>query len=202
VADAPRRRRAWEGFDWTVLSRLHAAGLIADPVGRAKSVVLVAERPGDVWMLVVRDEAGPRRGPTNQTGIQRRPQRRSEGERASFPVRLPRRKARRGEPGGLSLMSRGTSIDRQTRSRPNGSREKRPDRDGLLHSVEPWTRKILCIFPWCRERHGRRPLMRPSHQIKLPLLSIGPVQSQPVRSPRASALNRADGSVSMAAGKG
>ncbi|MDH2310397.1 DUF6429 family protein [Methylobacterium brachiatum] len=33
-------RRAWKGFDWEVLGRLHAKGLIADPVGRAKSVVL------------------------------------------------------------------------------------------------------------------------------------------------------------------
>jgi len=36
-------RRAWKGFDWTVLGRLHAKGLIADPVGRAKSVVLTDE---------------------------------------------------------------------------------------------------------------------------------------------------------------
>jgi Domain of unknown function (DUF6429) len=33
-------RRAWKGFDWETLGRLHAKGLIADPVGRAKSVVL------------------------------------------------------------------------------------------------------------------------------------------------------------------
>ena len=32
--------RAWKGFDWETLGRLHAKGLIADPVGRAKSVVL------------------------------------------------------------------------------------------------------------------------------------------------------------------
>jgi hypothetical protein len=36
-------RRAWKGFDWEVLGRLHAKGLIADPVGRAKSVVLTDE---------------------------------------------------------------------------------------------------------------------------------------------------------------
>ena len=36
-------RRAWKGFDWAVLGRLHAKGLIADPVGRAKSVVLTDE---------------------------------------------------------------------------------------------------------------------------------------------------------------
>lgn len=37
-------RRAWKGFDWAALGRLHAKGLIADPVGRAKSVVLTDER--------------------------------------------------------------------------------------------------------------------------------------------------------------
>ena len=36
-------RRAWKGFDWAVLGRLYAKGLIADPVGRAKSVVLTDE---------------------------------------------------------------------------------------------------------------------------------------------------------------
>nr|WP_042675374.1 DUF6429 family protein [Methylobacterium sp. B34] len=32
-------RRAWKGFDWAALGHLHDKGLIADPVGRAKSVV-------------------------------------------------------------------------------------------------------------------------------------------------------------------
>ena len=36
-------RRAWKGFDWEVLGRLYAKGLIADLVGRAKSVVLTDE---------------------------------------------------------------------------------------------------------------------------------------------------------------
>ena len=33
-------QRAWKGHDWQVLSRLHEKGLILDPVGKAKSVVL------------------------------------------------------------------------------------------------------------------------------------------------------------------
>ena len=33
-------RRAWKGFDWDTLDRLHRKGLIANPVGKAKSVVL------------------------------------------------------------------------------------------------------------------------------------------------------------------
>jgi len=32
--------RAWRGFDWDTLNRLHERGLIADPVNKAKSVVL------------------------------------------------------------------------------------------------------------------------------------------------------------------
>lgn len=32
--------RAWKGFDWDALDRLHRKGLILDPVGKAKSVVL------------------------------------------------------------------------------------------------------------------------------------------------------------------
>ena len=35
--------RAWKNFDWAVLDRLHAAGLIHDPVGKAKSVVFTKE---------------------------------------------------------------------------------------------------------------------------------------------------------------
>jgi hypothetical protein len=34
--DAPWR--AWKGLDWDALGRLHEKGLIADPVGKAKSV--------------------------------------------------------------------------------------------------------------------------------------------------------------------
>lgn len=33
-------RRAWKGHDWDVLGRLHQKGLILDPGGKAKSVVL------------------------------------------------------------------------------------------------------------------------------------------------------------------
>lgn len=31
--------RAWKGFDWDALDRLHTKGLISNPVGKAKSVV-------------------------------------------------------------------------------------------------------------------------------------------------------------------
>ncbi|MBU2868945.1 DUF6429 family protein [Pacificibacter marinus] len=32
--------RAWKSHEWDVLGRLHEKGLILDPVGKAKSVVL------------------------------------------------------------------------------------------------------------------------------------------------------------------
>lgn len=35
--------RAWKGLDWDVLGRLHAAGMIHDPVGKVKSVVFTEE---------------------------------------------------------------------------------------------------------------------------------------------------------------
>ncbi len=35
--------RAWKGHDWAALGRLHEKGLIHDPVGKAKSVVLTEE---------------------------------------------------------------------------------------------------------------------------------------------------------------
>ena len=36
-------QRAWKGFDWDALERLHARGLIADTVNKAKSVILTDE---------------------------------------------------------------------------------------------------------------------------------------------------------------
>lgn len=35
--------RAWKQIDWEVTNRLHDKGLICDPVGKAKSVVLTDE---------------------------------------------------------------------------------------------------------------------------------------------------------------
>lgn len=37
------RARAWKGHDWSVLGRLHEKGMIYDPVGKTKSVVLTPE---------------------------------------------------------------------------------------------------------------------------------------------------------------
>ena len=35
--------RAWKGFDWDAMNRLHEQGYITDPRGKAKSVVLTEE---------------------------------------------------------------------------------------------------------------------------------------------------------------
>jgi hypothetical protein len=35
--------RAWKGFDWNALNRLHEKGMIDDPVNKAKSVVFTDE---------------------------------------------------------------------------------------------------------------------------------------------------------------
>jgi hypothetical protein len=35
--------RAWKGFDWDAMDRLHAQGFISDPRSKAKSVVLTEE---------------------------------------------------------------------------------------------------------------------------------------------------------------
>jgi len=35
--------RAWKGFDWGLLGRLHEKGMIDDPVGKVKSVVFTPQ---------------------------------------------------------------------------------------------------------------------------------------------------------------
>jgi hypothetical protein len=35
--------RSWKGYDWDALQRLHARGLIENPVSKAKSLVLTEE---------------------------------------------------------------------------------------------------------------------------------------------------------------
>lgn len=36
-------RRAWKGFDWDSMNRLHTKGWITDPVGKARSVSFTDE---------------------------------------------------------------------------------------------------------------------------------------------------------------
>ena len=35
--------RAWKGFDWNAMNRLHAKGMIENPVSKAKSVVFTTD---------------------------------------------------------------------------------------------------------------------------------------------------------------
>ena len=35
--------RAWKGFDWAAMDRIHQKGFISDPVSKAKSVVFTEE---------------------------------------------------------------------------------------------------------------------------------------------------------------
>ena len=35
--------RSWKGYNWDSLGRLHSAGFLSDPVGKAKSVILTEE---------------------------------------------------------------------------------------------------------------------------------------------------------------
>ena len=35
--------RAWKGFDWDAMDRLHRKGMISDPLGKAKSVVFTED---------------------------------------------------------------------------------------------------------------------------------------------------------------
>jgi hypothetical protein len=43
--------RAWKGFDWDVLGRLHDKGMIDNPVGKVKSVVFTQEGLARAKML-------------------------------------------------------------------------------------------------------------------------------------------------------
>ena len=35
--------RVWKGLNWAITDRLHAKGLIADPVGKARSLILTED---------------------------------------------------------------------------------------------------------------------------------------------------------------
>ena len=53
--------RAWKGFDWDAMDRLYRKGLIHDPVGKVKSVVLTEEGLAESERLFTRLFARPRR---------------------------------------------------------------------------------------------------------------------------------------------
>ncbi len=41
--EKPYGARAWKGFDWDTLDRLHEKGYISNPKGKAKSVMVTKE---------------------------------------------------------------------------------------------------------------------------------------------------------------
>ncbi|HEX3881548.1 MAG TPA: DUF6429 family protein [Stellaceae bacterium] len=46
--------RVWKSFDWDAMDRLHKKGLICDPVGKAKSVVLTEDGKREAERLFAR----------------------------------------------------------------------------------------------------------------------------------------------------
>jgi hypothetical protein len=53
--------RAWKGFDWDALDRLHSKGFISNPVGRTKSVVFTPEglRAAEKWHQALFGDSRP-----------------------------------------------------------------------------------------------------------------------------------------------
>ena len=51
--------RAWKGFDWDAMSRLHEKGYISDPVGKAKSVVFTEQGLQEAERLLEELFGGP-----------------------------------------------------------------------------------------------------------------------------------------------
>ena len=60
--------RAWKGFDWDSMNRLHEKGLISDPHGKAKSVVFtevgLREAERLLQKLFCESDEGPAREPS------------------------------------------------------------------------------------------------------------------------------------------
>jgi hypothetical protein len=63
--------RAWKGFDWDAMDRLHGKGLIPDPVGKAKSVVLTEEGLREAERLFHELFAARRKAPAGARGPSR-----------------------------------------------------------------------------------------------------------------------------------
>jgi hypothetical protein len=65
--------RSWKGYDWGIMNRLHAMGLITDPVRKAKSVFLTDEGKRQAEALVTEylgsaDSRSPGEGPVCECG--------------------------------------------------------------------------------------------------------------------------------------
>ena len=54
--------RIWRGLDWAITDRLHAKGLIADPVGKTKSLVVTDDGLARAEAVLAAMFAKPRPG--------------------------------------------------------------------------------------------------------------------------------------------
>ena len=68
--------RAWKGHDWDALGRLHAKGMIFDPVGKARSMILTEEGLREsrrLFEALFSRRAGEQIGPPDELQVQRVP---------------------------------------------------------------------------------------------------------------------------------
>jgi hypothetical protein len=69
--------RAWKGFDWGAMNRLHTKGYITDPVSKAKSVLFTEEGLAASELtfrkLFVRGDSSQPRGPQGKGRRRSRP---------------------------------------------------------------------------------------------------------------------------------
>src|SRR5450432_3344548 len=64
--------RAWKGHDWEAMNRLHTKGMILNPVGKAKSVVLTEQGEKRCEELFLKHFCSSRGGGETSNGILRR----------------------------------------------------------------------------------------------------------------------------------
>ena len=54
------RNRVWKGLDWSITDRLHDKGMIADPVGKTKSIILTDDGLARAEAVLAAEFAKPR----------------------------------------------------------------------------------------------------------------------------------------------
>ena len=83
--------RAWKGFDWESMNRLHEKGYISDPRGKAKSIVFTPEGIQEaerlLWEMFSEDNSSEARPPSQHVYAIIRFDRFSETPELSFTVK-------------------------------------------------------------------------------------------------------------------
>ena len=109
--------RAWKGYDWVALDRLHAKGYISDPKSKAKSVVVTVQgvqRSRELFEKQLREEGTARASAAGFPATVTEPFGSEKRVRARITARqAPFRKVR-GTPYGSALLR---GVDR-SRPRP------------------------------------------------------------------------------------